>query len=1085
MKNKVLVAMGIGVAAAMVPAVASVADVIDPENLTQEQLDAQAVIQEAEATEEQEEVNFKNDDDLLDSIEINLVPGAAPVQEGSVQAGEDGLTTPVHYADVTLNDNVEEEFHEFNTPAPTQMPLDPIVFIDPTATPTATATIVPVRPTVGEAGSADFGMGLVPAVNPVDMNASGKADQMADDLTKAGYLDVQVTKEEEKRVPLSQGLGNGNDPEPQLTKDQLVNTLITMKNVWGGFEDLIPYSDDALKAMTDEELVALNEQFKNIKIVQAVDDPEIKDTDEKVVLTGSFTKKEDRDSALINLKELGYACLKDLTDDDIAALSDEDLIAMGIQATTTTTEAEISLEAQTGLTKAQLAEKLAALAGNAEKEDDQGYDVLTPDNIRKALKEKGLLKDEDPVPAFEDMTDEQLLALSSKLGITRTTDPIDPDKTQDISGATRNALFEELANLKQENYEGLKNVDLDELKELSDDQLITALNAIKGLSDASKEVKNFVENAEIKALVDWYNVNYGSTDYDYIAVTLVGADNKPYTKYLKVSKVNIGDTIKDADGNEYTVTSKELSKTTLEDVDVTNFKVGNIYTDDDGNQYVITQIIETQAAVEGKVINKEAFEALSEEAQAAYSYNGKSLWISKVHFEDKYGNKVSEETYKNDTQKYHVVLTPIVSKDISITTKITLNDIDDYNVITLSADGYSTSKNNNQKNVSVYAGTDSDTNTYFEVYYEMLLDAAGKMKSELLDNNNNLKTGKNVANSICESIKDGTKFVKVSEGPNWNYASNFNPDGYDVPVYYVTSDSGVAKIYGNEKNNGNNVNPLKAVYVMAENIKEVLVKGINGVIVAPNAKIICDSTKSGKTITGTLIGKEVVNSNNITLKKGLIDIVGQEVDTYKSQNQEASYKVEMVSYKVNANRTLFDVTIADQTSVFSLEPETQAAKYLYGYTAPEQEATYKYGVEGEGVFYKYTVTGYKPTTISYYGEAVVTAPPVTPPPTDDDIITDTFVFTDAPADDAVAAPAPVAAVLGANRPVEVEGTVLGAIRSGSVLGERRAPGAVLGKRRSPKTADAAMGGMIAGMMLSMMTAFGGATVLKKKREDGE
>ena len=65
-----------------------------------------------------------------------------------------------------------------------------------------------------------------------------------------------------------------------------------------------------------------------------------------------------------------------------------------------------------------------------------------------------------------------------------------------------------------------------------------------------------------------------------------------------------------------------------------------------------------------------------------------------------------------------------------------------------------------------------------------------------------------------------------------------------------------------------------------------------------------------------------------------------------------------------------------------------------------------------------------------------------------------------------------------------EGTVLGAQRSGSVLGKRRSP-EVLGKRRSPKTADAAMGGMVAGMMLSTMTAFGGAAVLKKKREDEE
>ena len=95
-----------------------------------------------------------------------------------------------------------------------------------------------------------------------------------------------------------------------------------------------------------------------------------------------------------------------------------------------------------------------------------------------------------------------------------------------------------------------------------------------------------------------------------------------------------------------------------------------------------------------------------------------------------------------------------------------------------------------------------------------------------------------------------------------------------------------------------------------------------------------------------------------------------------------------------------------------------------------------------------------------------------------DVVVDTPLIVDAPADDFVAAP--VGAVLGANRPLET----LGSVRSGSVLGERRGPqGAVLGKRRSPKTADGAMGGMVAGMMLSMMSAFGGAKVLKKKDEE--
>ena len=102
------------------------------------------------------------------------------------------------------------------------------------------------------------------------------------------------------------------------------------------------------------------------------------------------------------------------------------------------------------------------------------------------------------------------------------------------------------------------------------------------------------------------------------------------------------------------------------------------------------------------------------------------------------------------------------------------------------------------------------------------------------------------------------------------------------------------------------------------------------------------------------------------------------------------------------------------------------------------------------------------------------------------MIADAATFDDVAADDLTEVPfvatAPAGAVLGANRPVEA--TALGSVRSGSVLGERRGPqGAVLGKRRSPKTADGAMGGMVAGMMLSMMSAFGGAKVLKKKHED--
>ncbi len=102
------------------------------------------------------------------------------------------------------------------------------------------------------------------------------------------------------------------------------------------------------------------------------------------------------------------------------------------------------------------------------------------------------------------------------------------------------------------------------------------------------------------------------------------------------------------------------------------------------------------------------------------------------------------------------------------------------------------------------------------------------------------------------------------------------------------------------------------------------------------------------------------------------------------------------------------------------------------------------------------------------------------------IVADAAPAADFGAAPAAATPAPAGAVLGANRPVveAAQSTVLGAQKSRGVLGERRGPQAeVLGKRRSPKTADGAMGGMVAGLMLSMMSVFGGAKVLKKKDEE--
>ena len=172
----------------------------------------------------------------------------------------------------------------------------------------------------------------------------------------------------------------------------------------------------------------------------------------------------------------------------------------------------------------------------------------------------------------------------------------------------------------------------------------------------------------------------------------------------------------------------------------------------------------------------------------------------------------------------------------------------------------------------------------------------------------------------------------------------------------------------------------------------------------------------------------------------------------------------------------FDKNTQDQLFGFSKDVQDQ----LFGFKLDAQEEVFAYGLEATKRLYSYSFAGIKVIERSFYGERIVTPPPTddnppgdNPPPTDDTPTDDTLIIT----------PPPAGAVLGANRPVEAEGTVLGARRSGSVLGARRAPGAVLGKRRSPKTADAAMGGMVAGMMLSMMTAFGGATVLKKKRED--
>ncbi len=90
----------------------------------------------------------------------------------------------------------------------------------------------------------------------------------------------------------------------------------------------------------------------------------------------------------------------------------------------------------------------------------------------------------------------------------------------------------------------------------------------------------------------------------------------------------------------------------------------------------------------------------------------------------------------------------------------------------------------------------------------------------------------------------------------------------------------------------------------------------------------------------------------------------------------------------------------------------------------------------------------------------------------------------------VNAPLPVNAVLGANRPLQEQAVSEAASEQNGtnrgVLGKRRGmQGEVLGMKRSPKTADGAAGGMVAGMVMSILSAFGGAAALKKKRRDEE
>ena len=103
MKNKVLVAMGIGIGAAMVPAIAAVADEAEVKiDLTEDEIRAGEAVNEAEAGRD-----INNDGDEADDYDIEVFDTINEVVPGTIRQGNDGNENLVPVAQITYTDNTE------------------------------------------------------------------------------------------------------------------------------------------------------------------------------------------------------------------------------------------------------------------------------------------------------------------------------------------------------------------------------------------------------------------------------------------------------------------------------------------------------------------------------------------------------------------------------------------------------------------------------------------------------------------------------------------------------------------------------------------------------------------------------------------------------------------------------------------------------------------------------------------------------------------------------------------------------------------------------------------------------------------
>lgn len=110
MKNKVILAMGIGIAAAMVPAVAAFAD---ESQLTDDEI--KGIVADADGKdvvldEKVDNTDYTNDNDTSDRIEVTQEAGAWDiVDQSTLQEGDAGLTDPTKVAEITITDHIADE----------------------------------------------------------------------------------------------------------------------------------------------------------------------------------------------------------------------------------------------------------------------------------------------------------------------------------------------------------------------------------------------------------------------------------------------------------------------------------------------------------------------------------------------------------------------------------------------------------------------------------------------------------------------------------------------------------------------------------------------------------------------------------------------------------------------------------------------------------------------------------------------------------------------------------------------------------------------------------------------------------------